>query len=217
MSQSVDAARPVPTGARAARKRRAITDAARKVFLSEGFDATMDGIAEAADVSKATVYNHFGSKEALFVAVIHAELDRALGEARRLVEQRLASSQQLSDDLVEICRAWVLGLAAPEMIKLRNLMAGELRRFPQLGDAWQDRGPKRFHLVIAAALRSLVERRQLSIRDVDLAVLQLSGLVLSPNLVYGTFGRPLDPDLVDHLIVSGVEMFVDHYRYRANA
>jgi hypothetical protein len=60
----------------------------------------------------------------------------------------------------------------------------------------------------------LVERRQLTIDDVDLAVLQLSGLVVSPNLVYGAYGSPLGGELADRLITAGVDMFLDHYRYR---
>src|SRR6266571_2111397 len=58
-----------PTGQRAERKRRAIVAAAREIFLKHGYDAGMDLIAEAAGVSKVTIYNHFGSKEQLFTEV----------------------------------------------------------------------------------------------------------------------------------------------------
>lgn len=201
-----------PTGARADAKRSAIVAAARATFLNQGFDVSMDVVAATADVSKVTVYNHFGSKEALFIAVITSELDRALDRPTRLVGSRLAASRQLRDDLIEACREWTAGITAPEMIALRNLVAGELRRFPQLGQAWRERGPQRFHPVVATALQKLVESEQLSIDDIDLAVLQLSGLVVSPNMVYGAYGGPLPAELVEKLIVSGVDMFLDHYR-----
>lgn len=197
--------------------RRLILEAARETFLREGFDASMDAVAASAGTTKATVYKHFGNKEALFASVVEAELDRALDEPVRLVSSRLARSAHLREDLVEACRAWVDGLAAPDMIRLRNLVAGELRRFPELGAAWRERGPGRFHPVIADALRHLVEQRQLSISDVDLAVLQLSGLVVSPHLVYGAYGDPVDGATREQLISCGVDMFIDHYRYRANA
>jgi TetR/AcrR family transcriptional repressor of mexJK operon len=206
-----------PSGPRADQKRSAIIEAARSSFLAEGFDASMDTVAARADVSKVTVYNHFGSKQALFIAVITGELDRALDEPARLVESHLAASTHVRDDLVDACRAWTAGIASPQMIALRNLVAGELRRFPELGAAWQERGPQRFHPVIASALRRLVKRKQLTIGDVDLAVLQLSGLVVSPNLVYGAYGKPLTRALTDRLITSGVDMFVDHYRYRGKS
>lgn len=53
------------------RKRAAIVDAAIEAFLASGYDATsMDRIAAHAGVSKRTVYNHFPSKDALFVAIL---------------------------------------------------------------------------------------------------------------------------------------------------
>jgi TetR/AcrR family transcriptional repressor of mexJK operon len=185
-----------------------ILDAARETFLA---------VAASAGTTKATVYKHFGNKEALFIAVVETELDHALDEPMLLVSSHLARSTHVREDLVAACRAWVDGLAAPDMIKLRNLVAGELRRFPELGRAWRERGPERFHPVIADALRHLVEQRHLSIIDVDLAVLQLSGLVISAHLVYGAYGEPVDGVTREQLISGGVDMFIDHYRFRANS
>lgn len=57
---------------RSQRKRAAIIEAAANTFRDEGYDTTsMDRIAEVAGVSKRTVYNHFGSKEALLTSVFH--------------------------------------------------------------------------------------------------------------------------------------------------
>ncbi|MEV2273523.1 TetR/AcrR family transcriptional regulator [Nonomuraea africana] len=67
----------VPTGERAARKRLAIIRAARTAFARDGFTVGMDTIAAEAGVSKVTVYNHFGSKETLFPAVIGDALEEA--------------------------------------------------------------------------------------------------------------------------------------------
>ncbi|WOF74183.1 TetR/AcrR family transcriptional regulator [Parvibaculaceae bacterium PLY_AMNH_Bact1] len=58
-------------------KRKSILSAARSVFLLNGFqDAAMAGIARKADVSTATLYKHFKSKERLFDAVANAEETR---------------------------------------------------------------------------------------------------------------------------------------------
>ena len=52
-------------------KRAEILEAAAAVFREAGYEtASMDRIAERAGASKRTVYNHFGSKEALFEAVV---------------------------------------------------------------------------------------------------------------------------------------------------
>lgn len=217
MSNSVAVAKadgPRQPRGRALRER--ILEAARVTFLAEGFEVSMDAVAASAGTTKATVYKHFGNKEALFIAVIRSELDRALDEPARLVASRLARSSDLRECLVSACRAWVAGIAATDMISLRNLVVGEARRFPELGEAWRERGPQRFHPVIAEALGQLTAQRRLSIHDIDLAVLQLSGLVVSPNLIYGAYGDPVDAETRDRLITSGVDMFVNQYRYRAN-
>jgi AcrR family transcriptional regulator len=52
------------------RRKEEILDAAQRVFFEKGLNsATMDEIAEAAELSKATLYLHFVSKEDLYLAV----------------------------------------------------------------------------------------------------------------------------------------------------
>jgi hypothetical protein len=116
--------------------------------------------------------------------------------------------------LVNACRAWVRGLGTREMLKLRNAVVGELRHMPGLAAQWARRGPERFHPVIGSALRRVVASGTLSIPDVDLAILQLSGLVLSPTLVHGAYGKPPSARRQDQLISEGVSMFLQYYGYR---
>src|SRR5512141_2134782 len=55
----------------ASAKRRQILEGARQVFAEQGYErASVDQIAARAGVSKATVYNHFREKRALFVAAV---------------------------------------------------------------------------------------------------------------------------------------------------
>ncbi|MFI2431520.1 TetR/AcrR family transcriptional regulator [Streptomyces sp. NPDC018693] len=200
-----------PSGARAARKRQAILEAAHRVFLREGFGAGVDLLAAEAGVSKVTIYNHFGSKENLFTAVIGQTLDEALGASESLILARLAESDDVRTDLLAACHAWVAGLAAPDVLALRDVIAGEHRRFPALGEVWQQRGPARQHAALARALGRLDERGLLRIPDMELAVLQLSGLVLSPHLVYGSYGTDMSEELAGRLVEGGVDMFLGYY------
>jgi AcrR family transcriptional regulator len=58
---------------RSTKKRRAIVEAARALFLRKGYVATsMDEIAADAGVSKQTVYSHFADKEGLFTQIVTA-------------------------------------------------------------------------------------------------------------------------------------------------
>ena len=65
---------------RSARKRRAIMDAARNLFLRNGFAATsMDDVAALAAVSKQTVYKHFADKQRLFTEFIGSDIAHVEG------------------------------------------------------------------------------------------------------------------------------------------
>ncbi|WP_182870901.1 TetR/AcrR family transcriptional regulator [Rhodopirellula sp. JC639] len=60
------------------RKRADILAAAVTEFRTYGYDnTTMDQIADAAGASKRTVYNHFGSKEGMFEAIVREMMDRS--------------------------------------------------------------------------------------------------------------------------------------------
>ncbi|AIK39376.1 TetR family transcriptional regulator [Bacillus pseudomycoides] len=54
------------------KKKRAIKDAALSLFSERGFnEVKIEDIAKKAKVSQVTIYNHFGSKDALFRELIH--------------------------------------------------------------------------------------------------------------------------------------------------
>ncbi|MGY0055647.1 TetR/AcrR family transcriptional regulator [Streptomyces sp. LZ34] len=205
-------AKQPPSGPRAEAKRQAIVKTARELFLREGFDVSVDLIAAEAGVSKVTVYNHFGSKEALFIGVIKDSLDAPLGDDLVTAIDRLADSDDLREALVTMARAWVNGISAdPDIVALRNMVARELHRFPELGTAWHQSGPERHHPAVAAALRRLDEEGRLDIPDIEVAILQLYSLLVFPYLVFSVYGADIDEGLTDRLITSGVDMFLGHY------
>ncbi len=71
-------------------RRAQLLDAANAVFTSRGYHAAaMDDIAEAAGVSKPVVYQHFGSKLELYLAL----LDRSCERLVEVVAEALASTE----------------------------------------------------------------------------------------------------------------------------
>ncbi|WP_242907443.1 TetR/AcrR family transcriptional regulator [Actinomadura terrae] len=201
-----------PSGERAERKRAAIVQTARRVFLREGFGVGMEQIAAEAGVSKVTVYNHYGRKEDLFTAVIGDALEEALADAQSRTEECLRSGNDLEAVLVETARAWIRGMATPEFLALRTLVGAELRRFPELGQAWKVNGPGRSRSIMAALLRREVDRGVLAIGNIDLAITQLYSLVLYPHFAHSTYDDAIDQATTDQLITEGVAMFLNHYR-----
>jgi len=214
-ANAAPAAKQPPAGPRAEAKRRAIVEAARELFLREGFEVSVDAIAAAAGVSKVTVYNHFGSKEALFIGVVKDSLDAPLGDALVIAIDRLAEADDLREALTDVARAWVQGTRAnPEVIALRNVVGRELHRFPELGAVWQQAGPERHHPAVADALIRLADEGRLEIPDIEVAILQLYSLLPFPHLVFSTYGTSIDDGLTDRLITGGVDMFLGHYAPR---
>ncbi|MFE9649264.1 TetR/AcrR family transcriptional regulator [Streptomyces sp. NPDC006365] len=201
-----------PSGVRAEQKRAAIVTAARETFLQEGFAAGVDLIAARAGVSKVTIYNHFGSKEALFTAVIADTLDAPLGETLLAAIDQLADADDLHTALTEAAQSWVASVRDnPDVLAMRNLVARELHRFPDLGAAWRHQPPGSHHPAVAGALEQLVAKGRLAIPDLEVAILQLYSLLLYPHLVFSTYGTEIDADLTDRLTAQGVGMFLDHY------
>src|SRR5437870_10973957 len=77
--------------AQATQTRQDILSAARIVFLDHGYTgATMATIARAADVVVETIYRTFGSKAALFKAVVRAAVAGGAARAEVPAEQRPA-------------------------------------------------------------------------------------------------------------------------------
>lgn len=74
----------------AAKRRQQLVEVGRRIFAEYGYDsATVEEIAAVAGVSKPVVYEHFGGKEGLYVAVIEEEQARlfnailsSIGEGR---------------------------------------------------------------------------------------------------------------------------------------
>lgn len=202
---------PAPSGKRAERNRQAIVAAAREVFVRAGFDVGMDVIAAAAGVSKVTVYNHFRSKEELFTEVVGQAMDEAHASLAE-VRADLGDTGDAREVLTRTARSMVAAATDPSRLALRNLVTSELRRFPELGLAYQQRGPGRSGAALGEVLRDLRDRGQLVIDDIEVAVIQFFGLTLYPHLIVSTIGSALSQDLTDRLITDGVTTFLSRHQ-----
>jgi AcrR family transcriptional regulator len=89
--------RPAGPGGSTSRDR--ILAAAWSLFASEGYaDVSMQEIADAAQVNKATLYHHFGDKEQLFVDVLAADF----GQLRQSIEEAVARDGSFRDQLIAV-------------------------------------------------------------------------------------------------------------------
>ena len=71
-----------------AARRAQLLDVGRTVFAERGFElASMDEIATRAGITKPIVYEHFGSKEGLYAAVVEREMDALVGSVSDALSQ----------------------------------------------------------------------------------------------------------------------------------
>ncbi len=112
-------------------KRDAILAAATSGFRDEGYETTsMDRIAELAGVSKRTVYNHFGSKEALFREVVEQLVD----EAKALKRVPWDPDRPLEDQLRDFVAAKTAIATDPAWSGLLRVVLGVVIRHPELAE-----------------------------------------------------------------------------------
>lgn len=121
----------IPASAReraAADRRDAILEAAKTVFLEEGYElASMDRIAERAGTTKRTVYDRMGPKETLFEAVVARVCANVMRE--------LPGPDDLSADprlgLAEAAARTVSYMKSPGCVGLIRLVGAEAERRPR--------------------------------------------------------------------------------------
>jgi AcrR family transcriptional regulator len=159
------------------RKRSAILDGAKTVFLRQSFGlATMDDVASAAGVGKQTVYRHFGSKEALFVGLVISMCAD--------VGALLASTQgERSDGLPEVELrelGWMLArsLIAPDNLRLYRAIVAEAERLPELGQVFYENGAKVVRAVAARILRKRFDESTAAFRAATFVQLVLGDAYL---------------------------------------
>ena len=201
--------------ARSRHKRRAILDAALEAFLAGGYEAAnLDAIAAAADVSKVTIYQHFGSKEGLFVALVEEQIERAEHESDAHL-QTLADSGDIAEDLRSFAREFLDTVMAPHLIAMRRLIIATAPRFPALAEAWFRNGPERGYQTLTDLFRLLDEQERLRVPDAGAAARSFTWLLLGAPLneaMFRTHGVWTEREERAVLADEAVEVFLMAYR-----
>jgi TetR/AcrR family transcriptional regulator, mexJK operon transcriptional repressor len=204
----------MPAPIRNAAKRDAIRRAALDVFLRRGYaNASVDEIVTESGVSRQTVYNNFGGKEQLFLAVVDDVLDRFHAAMTAVVDEvALGESDDLARDLTRLGAGWVA--LQPEMAGLRRLIVGEAAAFPTLSAQWRERGPDRAQAMLRREFDRLAERGRIDLgHDPALTVMLYSqSVLLIPNQL-ALLSAELSPDqeMIDRYVTEAVAMFLARY------
>jgi TetR/AcrR family transcriptional repressor of mexJK operon len=188
-------------------KREAILRGAREVFLGSGFEsASMDTVAAKANVSKMTVYRHYGSKEALFAGVIADLCERIVDDDLEQIFERPPR-----EALATFARKMIDITFARETMELHRIVIAESRRFPKLGRLFYGAGPE----ACIATLESYFKRKRLEVgfkiqkpRKSAEEFLELLRGYAHLRILLG-IEKALHPSEIDSRIVSAVQHVFD--------
>lgn len=161
-SQATDSVR-TGTGTLRVDKRTAILDAATQVFLVNGYDqSSMEAVALQAEVSKTTVYAHFGDKFGLFQAVVEraaALLDLNLDQ---IILDKISPPE---DKLVRVLVTLVEAQTSDASLAFLRTMLSESGRHPELARVLGDRGEPHVLAVVAGLLAEDAARQGYRLRN----------------------------------------------------
>lgn len=190
---------------RAQAKRRQITDAARALFLSQGFARTsMDAVTAEAGVSKQTLYAYFASKDELLIAVVGEAL-QTLGSQQGIPPAR--TREELRATLIGFGERLLDTMLRDESIAILRLLLGEAAHVPELRSTFLEALPYqllgRGTAILAGAAANgviVLDHPEISVR-----------MLLGPLMSYVVFGGLMSNDAPQRPGGETIEWLVDAY------
>ena len=189
-------------------KREAILDAARNEFFAHGFAATsIETIADMSNVSKVTIYNRFGTKEALFAAMVEREC-KMMGTVFFAPD---SGEADLRSQLIAFGQTAIDFLTEPRIMRFERRLAAEAEQRPEVGELFLNAGPRRLKSELTKMLETAVASHNIRPCDCGLAAGHLYGLICGFDMFFARFSangpnkrklRAQVPEAVDRFLAA---------------
>lgn len=199
----------VKTSSKSEIKRKKILEAATYLFINNSYAATsMDLVAQRAEVSKQTVYSHFGSKDELFTAAIEQKCD-----SYRMVDFMLDDLADPKTALYTLAQRFLTMLTSKEALAVHRTCAYEAKSNPKLSELFFQAGPERITNRITEFMALLNKRKILKIENPRFAALQFLSLIKGEIWIRVEFNtkHQLSQSDIDAYLMSSVELFMLGY------
>jgi TetR/AcrR family transcriptional regulator, regulator of autoinduction and epiphytic fitness len=194
---------------------RAILGAAHRLFLEAGFDGVnLEQVGRAAGVSRQTVYNQFGSKEAVFHEVMKRHWDALRVETASAFAAMETVTTSPAECLGNFARALLRFVEETDQVAFIRLVIAESRQRPWIADEFYRCGKEPILKGFAAALAAMAAKRMITCPQPELAAHQFMGLVqefvIWPRVMaIGKGLADLPPN--DVVIDEAIAMFLSRY------
>jgi AcrR family transcriptional regulator len=189
-----------------------LLDAALQVFARRGYRNTrLDDVAEAAGVTKGTIYHYFDTKEALLLRVIEHYETLAFGRVDdALRDDSLPASTRIR---LVVRKVFSRGDSSRDLLAL--LIRGIAHEVPHVHERWLQHGPVRLWTLLGRLVeegKATGEFRPDADGDAG-ARLLVSGLML--QLMWQQYGSAVPALAIDtdRLLDSAVDLFLSSLRF----
>ncbi len=198
-------------------RRRAIVNAARQVFLRDGYDgASVDAIADLAGVSKQTIYNYGADKDQLFIQVIE-EATESCGTGWTAALADVPEHQpDLERELLAYASLLIDKALDQEGLAIRPLLLTIGRKHPDLVDDWIRNGQGTILRTLGERFRRMNEWGSLSIPAPGHAASQFFAMITWEADNASSLGaNEADPGALEEAIRSAIRLFIAGYAPRS--
>ncbi|MBU6500182.1 MAG: TetR/AcrR family transcriptional regulator [Rhodospirillales bacterium] len=188
-------------------RRQRMLEAGAGLFMAHGYAAvSMDAVARAADVSKATLYAHFASKDALFATIVADACQRNSADDAAFP----TDTADIGAALREIGGRGLRFLLQPRTLAIYRVAVAEAARCPELGEAFLRAGPLAFRDRLAAWMAQQSAAGRLATPDPAVAAehfmaLIRAGLFLRASLAIAP--APAEAE-IDATVAAAVQTFL---------
>lgn len=195
-------------------KRKQILNAATLMFTEQGYASTsMDVIAKQADVSKQTVYSHFGNKEELFSASIKQKCDSLMN-----FDFTVNASTDVRQCLLTLGNLFLAMVTSKEALAVHKICSFESKTYPQLSALFYQAGPERLINQLTLLMVSLDKLGHLSIPQPKFAAIQLLHMMKGETWTRYEFNLPQIPQTeIDQYLSNSVDFFIKGYQIPTNS
>lgn len=181
---------------RAQKKRGQILDAARTLFLANGYaHAGTEAIRLEAGVSKETLYRYYATKEELFADVLRRLTLEHLRQPFRADEKLStgASRKQLEKVVRALVAEIIETMMQPDYLALLRIVVAESTRFPHLGELFRRTVPEQGIASIVELLKRLKKKELAADIDAEAAARMLLGSLLTYAVMDGILSSGSKP------------------------
>lgn len=192
-------------------KRNAILAAASAVFQEFGYErASMNEVAKRAGGSKATLYNYFPSKEALFENVVRTYSTHYLTQAASELDRKSNASLSLEEKLTVFGKRMLSVLTTDsQAMQLYRVVVGEAGH-SDIGELFRESGVRESMTALTVLMQVSMDQGALSVSSPELRAKQFTALLKAEvdELLLKKEVETLSEGRIQEMVLAAVTLFI---------